>query len=683
MSKAFARIYIIIILVVLIAGGFLFYHWLVPKEEVEPSKEKVIEKIEKEEVLFFNPAMNSSWFYLAHPVPEEGITFWIAIERSFSTQLVDDSARLLYGITEPERNYMYGDTLEGSFSESLNKVDITFNFAGIKVVEFSQVNDDLSEFKLKFNLPWAGPPGTKMDRLLMERTLTFKRPIIYGKGKGVIPIEGVDFLYLSLPLEEGFLVEFQRFDLPSSVLAPSFRFGSLDSNHHWGYFRLDEDVGPFPKGTIGLYWEIFDKNEKVQQTNFDFLIPGETQKTTEDFQIEEIDYWNSGNKTYLKKWRLIQKDLGIDLIFETLIPNQEQIVRVITPKFPNWFYFYEGAVKVIERNSGREVGWGMFEETHDESKDIVKEETSNWVDYFNQKWGYLVKYPPSGEVRKELKDQSQVYFLLNNLGVWVEAYPNEEGIQSLEELAEKMNYFPPDTNVSYGYIREYVQKHLEIIQEETKVGLTPAIKLTLKTKSNYGGKRIGEIILFFGENKESYYFIKSALAFDPVHSPEFTKEERELFETFVSTFRFAREEIISWKTYQNEEYGYEINYPQDWEIVSQVSSGIYLSNIYFKPNYGKGINILVADDYGLSPKEWVAEVSGLTPEQVISEEEIKIGKITGLRLKTRENGVLMNRIILSRDQFFYQHFMVEIRTPEKSVGEMFLEQMIPTFKFLD
>jgi len=682
MHKAFSRIYIIVILVVLIAGGFLFYQWLAPQEEVEPSKEKVIEKVEKEGVLFFNPTMNSGWFYLAHSVLEKGLTFWVAIERSFSTQIVDDSARLMYGIVEPERNYSYSDTLEGTFSEVPNKVDLIFKFAGIKIVEFLQTKEDLSEFKLKLNLPWAGPLGE--DRFLYERTLILESPAIWGGKTGIIQLEEVgSCLYLSLLFQEGFLVEFQKFNLSSPTQAPIFRFGNLNSNHRWGYFKLNEDVGSLPQGTVGIYWEIFDKNEKLQQANLDLLIPGETQKTRESFQIKEMDYWNSGHKIYLKKWRLIQKDLGIDLIFETLIPNQEQIVRVITPEFPNWFYFYEGAVKVIEGNSGKEVGTGMLEETHDESKNMLKEGTSKWIDYFNQKWGYLVKYSPSGQVRKELREQSQVYFLINNLGVWIEAYPNEEGIQNLEELAEMMNYFPPDTNVSYKYIRKYVEKHLEIDQETTQIDSIPAIRLTLKTKPAYGGKRIGEVVLFFGENKKSYYFIKSSLAFDPINSPEFTKDKKELFDIFVFNFKFVEKEVTAWKAYRNEEYGYELEYPQDWEVISRKPSGIYLSDIYFKSQFGQGLNILVADDYGLSPKEWIAEASGLTPAQVISEEEIKIGKITGLGVKTKEDGILMNRIILPRDQFFYQHYMIEIKVQEKSVGAIYLDQILPTFKFLD
>jgi len=194
---------------------------------------------------------------------------------------------------------------------------------------------------------------------------------------------------------------------------------------------------------------------------------------------------------------------------------------------------------------------------------------------------------------------------------------------------------------------------------------------------------VTDVLQVFGENKKSYYFIKSSLAFDPINSPEFTKDKKELFDIFVFNFKFVEKEVTAWKAYRNEEYGYELEYPQDWEVISRKPSGIYLSDIYFKSQFGQGLNILVADDYGLSPKEWIAEASGLTPAQVISEEEIKIGKITGLGVKTKEDGILMNRIILPRDQFFYQHYMIEIKVQEKSVGAIYLDQILPTFKFLD
>jgi len=48
----------------------------------------------------------------------------------------------------------------------------------------------------------------------------------------------------------------------------------------------------------------------------------------------------------------------MELVFETLVPNQENNVL--------GNYFYEGAVKVLNPSTGEVVGTGMFEATHSE-----------------------------------------------------------------------------------------------------------------------------------------------------------------------------------------------------------------------------------------------------------------------------------------------------------------------------
>jgi len=51
---------------------------------------------------------------------------------------------------------------------------------------------------------------------------------------------------------------------------------------------------------------------------------------------------------------------GIELLFKTAIPNQENKVL--------GHYFYEGMIKVIDPKTGEVVGTGMLEQTHDEAK---------------------------------------------------------------------------------------------------------------------------------------------------------------------------------------------------------------------------------------------------------------------------------------------------------------------------
>lgn len=316
-------------------------------------------------ILHFNPSYNSGWVYIAQTVPSQGLAFWVAIIRSSSTEPIDTSAQLLYGITNQNTGEYYSGFIpQGSFSEQKDKVNLYFQRQedGKKLVEFRQTQEYLTEFQLKVNLPWKG------GWYQTTRTLPFKRPIIYESGDGVIPMGGgINSLYVSLVPEGGFWVDFQKFNQSLSSQTLSQSGISRGVNHRWGSFILNKAAGTLPAGTVGVYWEILDEKNLRQPggyTNFDLLIPGQPQKTQENFEIEEIEYWKSPYKTYLKQWRIIQKDLGVDLIFNTLIPDQEHDV------IPD-NYFYEGMVEVLDPLTKGLLGTGMLEQTHNEAKDKI------------------------------------------------------------------------------------------------------------------------------------------------------------------------------------------------------------------------------------------------------------------------------------------------------------------------
>lgn len=347
--------------------------------------------------LYFNPEMNSGWFYIAQTVPEKGIAFWAAMVRTFSVQQTDKSAYLLYGIIDENAKGVKGQQgadfqfylVHGSFFEDANRINLSFK-GRRGAMTFYQTKNGLDEFKLNANLPWCGPlcrQGKGVDRLQIDKRLTLDRPIIYESGDGVIPMaQGLDSLYVSLPLNEGFWVDFQKFNIPlASVFTQSFRWDNIKPNHRWASFMLSQNVGALPAGTVGVYWEIFDQKGNRQPggyTNFDLLIPGKPQKTVDDFQIEEIKYSEKlyAGKKYLKKWRLFQKDLGVDLVFETLVDSAVcdlQIPIANRPNSPSYanvmnFNFYEGMTKVFDSlQPEKQVGAGMLEQTHNEKQDYV------------------------------------------------------------------------------------------------------------------------------------------------------------------------------------------------------------------------------------------------------------------------------------------------------------------------
>lgn len=59
-------------------------------------------------------------------------------------------------------------------------------------------------------------------------------------------------------------------------------------------------------------------------------------------------------------------------------------------------------------------------------------------------------------------------------------------------------------------------------------------------------------------------------------------------ETSAITNKFA-----GWKTYRNEEFGFEFKYPTDWDLESQKDkNGIYVGAPYFRKDVGEGGRIM-------------------------------------------------------------------------------------------
>ena len=305
---------------------------------------------------------NSGWLYFADTKPDgNGITFWASITK------IRNLTGLLYGIADTVNKNYYSGFLAGgtiqtsttqSYSAEYSASDGRFKaYQTTKPIGFSNVG-----LGLEADLPYPSSqnPGR---RFINTQNYPWNGDVIWESGDGVIPMSsGLNSWYLSFTFDRRVWMDVQKFNIPD--LAPP---GNLlkSPNHRWGSFILTKEVqkpsgGILPIGTQGVWWEILDAQNQRQPggfTNFDLLIPGLIQLTQGDFSIEPIETFNSGNKTYLKKYRLIQNALGIDLVMETTIPNQENFVLGA--------YFYEGTVKVFSA-IGELVGTGMLEQTHSE-----------------------------------------------------------------------------------------------------------------------------------------------------------------------------------------------------------------------------------------------------------------------------------------------------------------------------
>ncbi len=204
-------------------------------------------------------------------------------------------------------------------------------------------------------------------------------------------------------------------------------------------------------------------------------------------------------------------------------------------------------------------------------------DTSDWKTYKNEKYGFEIKYPSEKwkecTVNNELS-KGDTLFLLTRTNQ--ECYPAAESdLSDLISISSRTDIYNEYNN--YEALKNALEQALNNGDKAFEVGGISYYSVEDIKENVFGGLKsltVENADLAYGiPSTERYVFYDNKL-FDIsslVTDKKFNKE----IEQIVSTFRFIeKDEITDWKTYKNENFGFEIKYPSDTTIAENFNMGI-------------------------------------------------------------------------------------------------------------
>jgi len=168
-----------------------------------------------------------------------------------------------------------------------------------------------------------------------------------------------------------------------------------------------------------------------------------------------------------------------------------------------------------------------------------------------------------------------------------------------------------------------------------------------------------------------------------------------LFNRACSTFRAADNFIDTsdWLTYENEEYGYSIKYPEDWNFLEpiQPASALFIFSPAKDPNDSwawRNIEILVLENpNSLSIEEYYDSSNNkfdIYNDASGGIEDVVINDLNAKRFNTVLGEIGGDIIVINKGDKIYEITIVTHTNDEKSLGyELISEEIVKTFQLVD
>src|SRR3989344_1188639 len=208
----------------------------------------------------------------------------------------------------------------------------------------------------------------------------------------------------------------------------------------------------------------------------------------------------------------------------------------------------------------------------------------------------------------------------------------------------------------------------------------------LRTLPDKQKKIILWVIIVFLVSIMGYFWIRNTIN-------NFQKLDVNINQIKLPEIQIPKDEISDWKTYKNDEYGYEIKYPNDW-YVKEIEQGIVEGGVYFSPHRPDEIETggiaFTNEALSVSIDSIIQESSllkfagnylNLSVATKFEIENIKISEIDGIKVKIVCEGVGCDNphwFVVNNNNIYI--FNSNLSSKDKIDS---FEKILSTFKFIE
>jgi len=246
---------------------------------------------------------------------------------------------------------------------SLNVSDENHNISFRKFLHWDRWRQ-ISGYPFQYSVR-AKHRGCAIDLAMCSR----KPPLpVNGTGKVPMGSDGTSYYYSLTRLN---VAGYLRLDRSSQIPVVGtgwvdHQFGDFDytekyEGYEWFSIKLDNNVDI-------ICWNVFEDGASVNPV-MTYMLSDNSVEVPETFSIDPMDYWISPKmRKYPSKWRLTEPSRKLDIIIDTVIPNQLLYLPYPWREEKIEIYLvglYEGNTTIEGTYEGRQVrGAGFAELTH-------------------------------------------------------------------------------------------------------------------------------------------------------------------------------------------------------------------------------------------------------------------------------------------------------------------------------